>query len=996
MPNDTLKQIITDIDEGAFHARYLRLPILDRPDSCNLPPLLASTQSLPAVTFPDVVKDCSYNWIEELIPVEPFVPPFPCPVGFQFADHTIGIRPLPTLAAVENITVGVSRGTGENGGFDICSYELQLPDTFVVPCYPAGPLFENHAAITVRNGEEETTTEIKLNRDTTLPCKWTLDGAVTIDIPEIPCPDGLTFLASSWQIKSTCSSVPAETRPVTIAKTPGYDCIYSINMPDLTIPCYPDGPQVHGQSQIVITDRGDVTSTQSLGFPTTPPACCDFELAGDIAIEIPCQTGLTVPIKTFKIVSTGPSVQPDTNKQLKLTKSNSDMCHYDLDFPDLQIPCYPNGPTVFGSVIVNVGDGAAALAPQTFSITTDPAATCRFELGGEIDIPLPDFTLECDELDFHGGIRIRKTASSPWLTNTVGLTNEQCGAVLAGDIDLNLPPFVVDCSGLSFGGSISVRAYQNGVPGNAFPSTVTLTSTPCGANIAGEILLDIPAFNFPCSAGYTTLNTGPTVKVNGGAPISHTLRVSKVNDPLNAPNGNQCGFALTGTLDIPVAGGGGGGFTYLRNWRAGSPIANGTVVGIIGHEGGRCNYVAQRAIASNEPPPTNDNAAWASLGCENGKRYLPFKVIAAKPPPEVDQTRKDYVKVVFDSKLATSKRLRNIIGINVPFRLGPGQSVYVEAIWAPLNGVFIAAGIAAAEYWDEDFVFGAGIAEVPKVWPEPYKWLQPESMGAAAAPFGGLSKNYLIDEFRYWAVNSYPNLAGAYDAASLLAAYTAGTILANDPLFDAAIRESITALETLHSAAVGGQAKVNYPFKSYALIAQAKPVGDTASGDLTLTTPGGEEYAVQQILNAHLLESGLNINGKNILQLRAGGTPTPYGQIELQLPVALAGNTTVSFTVNVLPNTQLWTDAGEFVPQVGTGPNDIHIYYTAGQTPSLTEPSYDDFRNAEIIHHDPASPNPILTMPAMMSPAPTLSIRAIAYHPRMRCSSVVVKNYTAT
>ncbi|NBQ70422.1 MAG: hypothetical protein EBU46_16965, partial [Nitrosomonadaceae bacterium] len=614
MPNDTLKQIITDIDEAAFHARYLRIPLGSRPDSCDLPPLVPSTQQLPVVSIPDISKDCVYNWIEEVLPVEPFVPPFPCPAGFEFVSKTVGIKPLPNWEAVTHVSVGMTKGQDENGGNDICRYLLNTPDDVVIPCYPAGPLFDSHAAITVRKGDTETTTDIKLNRDGSLPCKWSLDGTVTIDIPVLPCPDGLTFLTSSWQIKSTCSSVPAETKPVKISKTAGYDCIYSIDMPDITIPCYPDGPRVHGHSSVIVTDRGSVTSTQQLGFPTTQPSCCDFQLGGDIALEIPCQTGLVIPNKTFKIISTGPSVQPDTDKTLKLTKSNSDMCHYDFDFPDLQIPCYPNGPTVAGTVNVHIGRGHDAVPVQHIVIGHDPAATCKFDLTGDLVIPMPDYTINCPALDFHGGVRIRKSSTSPWITNTVSLDNEACGAVLSGDIDLGLPPFVSNCTGMSFGGSISVRAYQNGVPGNAFPSTVTLTNTPCGANISGEILLDIPTFNFPCSGGYTALNTGPVVRVNGQVQ-QHTLRVSKVTDPLNSPNGNQCAFALTGALDLNVAGGGGGGFTYVRNWRSGSAINAGTVVGIIGHEGGRCNYVALRNVGSNEPPPDNDGSTWSCLGC---------------------------------------------------------------------------------------------------------------------------------------------------------------------------------------------------------------------------------------------------------------------------------------------------------------------------------------------------------------------------------------------
>ena len=1541
MANNALTQLITDVPAVPFQARYLNLSVALRPTGCALPDLLTSTQALPPIELPDVQKDCVYNWVEPPITPALFFPPFPCPAGFEFVTKQVGIKPSLTLPPVVVVDVGLHVGKDADDRKDICKYLIDLPDNVVIPCYPAGPQIESTAAITVRNGPDEVITELEIIRDPNLPCKWVLNGDVDITIPEIPCKDGLTFLTTPWEIKydsyseikqidivndpldpctfqlqmptltipcypagpqiestavitvlneqgltesvteleiirdpnlpckwvlngdvditipckngltfppalwevnsasysetkqvaivkdpldpctfevqmptltipcypdgpqieSTaaikvrngpdeviteleiirdpnlpckwvlngdvdiditipckngltfppapweikydsyseikqidivndpldhCSfqlqmptlTIPcypdgpqiestavitvlsnagvvesvaeleiirdpnlpckwvlngdvditmplipckdgltfppalwevnsasySETKQVAIVKDPLDPCVFQLEMPTLTIPCYPDGPSVHGKSTVVVTDRGVIKDTQEIsilpknclygpstpgtpavpgvpavpavpavpgvptnypfslatgftlkpsppfnpflvdssaansvsvtipgpatdsytinitlsgsvevniysgftvnagdptgvarggspatagpnlwwlqisspsqriwinsgaavaperalagvvvqaqvnggatvtlaydttdgqsflannvtatfdvtalspgspeipGSPAIPPipagpvilgpilTCCEFELGGDLQIEIPCQDGLTFPIKTFKIISTGPSIEPDTNKELKLTKSATDMCSYDFEFPDLQIPCYPDGPIVRGTVTVLVGDGALKLPPQTVSINTNPTTTCCFEIGSPglpnypgypaplgddiIHIPLPDFTLACDTLEFQGGIRVKQSATSPWLPNNITLVNEPCGAALVGDIDLRLPAFVTSCSALNFGGSIVVRTPGAvGVPSTVFANTVALTSTPCGANFSGEIILDIPAFTFPCPNGYTTLNTAPVVKINGIAPTVNTLKITRVTDSTNSPNGNACGFAMSGNLEFNTPGGGGAGaglgFNYRRNWRSGSVIAPGTVIGIIGHEGGRCTYYANRAIAANEPPPEEDDDTWSAMGCEDGKRYAPFKVIKAKPPAwEPNQDRKDYVKVVFDSKLSGgTNKLRMILGINVPFVLKPGQLVYLEEIWAPLasqfSPTFIGAGIAAGPYWDNDWTFGpapaggAAPAAVPGVWPIAYKWIRPQSMGASPpTPAAGFTVNnetatYVMGEFDSWVVNKWPSppLWSVSAGTALRAAYLSGVVEIEIPEFHKVIEDTAMALGTLHAVAVGGQAALSYPFKSYMLIAQAKEVGDTSSGDLTLTDTAGGKYAVQQLLEAHLFEAGTNVNGRNITQLRAGASPYDYGQIELNTTAAGVPGGAITFTVNVLPPPTYWTNAGEAPPVIGIGPNDIHVYYTASVDGGLMEPSYDDLRLTEVHHYNPLIPPTNLIVPPTATPPPTLSIRAIAYHPRMRCSGVQVRNYIAT
>lgn len=976
MPKEQLATIIQDVDEQSFHARYLKIPTADKPVGCVLPSFLDAPPDPPAVSDPTAIKDCSYNWIEEVIPLVPFIPPFPCPDGFHLDTFNLDILPLPGHAAVDLLSLDIRRKPDENGALDICSYELIGPDELVIPCYPNGPIIESTATVSVFYAQTQTqqVSHLTMSRDAAYPCKWSLDGDVSVVIPEIPCPNGLNFLEGNWVIRSTCGSVPEQTKRVEISKRPGFDCIYDIDMPELTIPCYPDGPQVHGQSSIVITDRGTPTSTQVIGFDTpSGSTCCDFEFDGDVNIEIPCQTGLTIPTKTFKIISTGPSIQPDTNMELKLVKDVDNICHYDFEFPDLEIPCYPDGPTVAGTVEVHIGRGGNdALPVQEITIGANNGATCQFDLGGDIIIPLPDFTINCDALDFHGSFRVKKNANAPWLTHNIELDNEACGAVLDGDLNLDLPNYVVNCPTLQFGGAIAVRTFTNGVPGNALPSTVTLTRTDCGADITGEILLDIPAFNFPCPNGYTTSLNGPTVRMNGSV-VNHTLKVSKVTDPQNNPGGNQCAFGLTGELNLTAGGGGGQGFNYIPDWTAGQAINSGSVVGIVGHEGGRCNYYAARNIGTNEPPPLGENAAWLCMGCEEGKRHHPFKVIRCSGDNA-------FVKVVVDSKLSDGHELRQITGLDTPFSVQPGDSIWLEVIWDfGKEPTFLVAGIARGPIWDIDHDFGSGVAQ-PAVWntisgeADAVKLLAPAAFGAVFNE--PVVKNYLFDTFKRWAINETNPLTDVfYSDAS-----PAGMEQTN-PLLYWAITDTKEMLLGLFNERAR-IANAGRQIKSYIMIAETKPVGCDSGSDLQLPAPDNATFGLVQKLKWHVLDIGNTKNNRVTRMLRSGGSPKNKGKIELALSADVAVNGTVTFSAVYTP-----ANAGAGI-SIGTKPDDLHIYYTAGPTKELKEPTFDTFKVPSVVLYDPAVP---LVRPADQE----LHVRAIAFHPMLQTSKVVVKDYVS-
>jgi len=1155
MPKQQLASVIQDVDEQSFHARYLKIPAVDKPAGCLLPTLLAPPPDPPQVNEPSVVKDCSYNWIEEVIPLVPFVPPFPCPDGFHLDTIQLDILPLPDHDAVDLLSLDLRRKLDEKGARDICRYELVGTDEIVIPCYPNGPVIESTATVSVFYEETKTqqVTKLTMDRDTDYPCKWSLDGDVSVVVPKVPCSLGIMFLDGNWGIRGSapdpygtdanedlipkmtgattpygtaaassalltnygwkamddtinasalwvasgpapqwisydfgspqtvrsytlrvwldglhfptswemqhssdgsswttlhtrsgvswsflekksfnvpettarywrvyvtaCGSshnctiaewelrgagptehlVPEETKRVEVTKRTGFDCIYDIEMPELIIPCYPNGPKVHGRASIVITDRGTPKSIQTLGFDERSTPSCDFEFTGQITlpsgatvdvdvlnIDIPCQTGLTIPTKTFKIISTGPSVEPDTEMELKLVKDPANICHYNFEFPDLEIPCYPDGPTFSGAVEVLIGRDPLRTSVKEITIGANNGATCQFDLqvrdvasgvvGGDIVIPLPNFAIDCDSLNFRGGIRVKQNANAPWLTNNISLVNEACGAVLSGDLNLDLPNFVVNCPTMKFGGAIAVRTFTNGAPGPALPSTVTLARTECGADITGEILLNIPAFNFPCPNGYTASLQGPTIRMNGNL-VNHTLKISRVIDPLNSPGGNQCAFRLDGELNLTAGGGGGGGvgFNYIPDWTAGQAISIGSVVGIVGHEGGRCTYCAIRNIGTNEPPPLGESSAWRCIGCEEGgKRYHPFKVIQC---PGTNAT----VKVVVDSKLSDGKELRPILGLDTPFTIAPEDSIWLEVIWDfGAEPTFLYAGIARGPAWDVDHDFGSLVVQ-PSIWnpvegeADAVKLLQPAAFGAAFDE--PKIKDYLFKTFKRWAINT----ADPLNDAHYTDAGPTGLEVTNDLLYWA-ITDTKEMLQNLFNdrnrVANGGRL-----IKSYIMIAETKSVDCNSGSDLELPAPGDKTFGLIQKLKWHVVDIGATKNNRVTRVLRVGGNPKNKGKLELAIPqISPPVGTPVNFDVVGIPATATPIT-------VGIKPDDVHIYYTTGASRELKEPTYDTFKVSEAKLYDPKIP---LFRPADQE----LHIRAVAFHPLMQTSQVIVRSYT--
>lgn len=950
MINETLTKLLREV--GTYQAEFKPLPLNSKPQDCSLPEFTGTSITLPDAAPPDITKSCNYNYEPDTLYLEPFIPPTPCPEGLKVADKTVKIFPVnnePNLYS--EFTLKIKKALDS-----ACNYNVEIPD-IVIPCHPLGPQFLDEATITVKDnndGSVETST-IKLQQDAGAVCQWRMTGDVTIEIPEIPCPDGLVFKTGQLVLASTCGTVPKETKLVKIKPTGnGADlCTFDIQLPEITIPCYPAGPSFSGQSVITITDRGDTTDTQTIDV-VHGSSCCDFNLTGDINLEIPCQDGIEFATKTFKIISTGPSVVPDTNKQLSVIKA-ADQCNFDIEFPDLKIPCYPDGPNVSGVVAFTVGNIDHPYRHQEMEIAAVSGQTCNFQLGGNIVIPMPDYTIECQQLQFGGDVRVRLNSSAPWLSsgnNSIALQETQCGADLVGDLNLGLPNYVVNCGSLQFGGGINVIVNSGNGP-TTIANTVALVPTSCGATLTGDIELTVPGFNFPCPNGYTV---GGGITVNAGGTIipanssNNSITLTKVSDPGNTPL-NQCKVQLGGTLILPGSSGGGGGFNYYNNWQSGFIYPAGSVVGQVHTEGGLCSYINSRITTTNDKEPNANQQLWRTLGCEGPKRSHPFKLMKVAP---VGNGPDNWVKVIPDSKMVAlgNEDLRPIRGLDTPFQLAKDEIVYLEALYDNVGGtpVFRYAHIAkAVGHWDQDAVNPADPnGTIPHFYPMPYKRVTPVNATTV--------KNISTSECNKFILK-----------------YT-------DPAQELAYRTAVRdELDGILDRIAADNVRRRAPrfIKAYALIGKVVGIDNNdTSADLVIND-GTNSYGVQQVLNHHVKEVSDNDDDIPILTLRRHH---PAGIKEL--PEITANTITVPLNMTDQLDFQIANIPalpGVAPVTIGVKDNQIHIYYTVnGRNPTintLLEPGS--------FLYDPDSKPYVVELPTV--------VKAVAIHPLYRTSPMYIQ-----
>jgi hypothetical protein len=917
--NDDLNRILKDI--GLFQAEYLKNLAEDKPERCKLPDVIPGAVNLPPIDLPDITKICAPLFIEFPVIPEPFALPESCENGIQIQTKNVDILSIPGGPVVAQVPIGAHQDVE-----DFCKYILDIPPV-VIPCFPLGPQIFGSARISVQdlNTGTSETTEISLTPDPNAACRWILDGDTTIVIPEIPCKDGINFTTGLLKIHSTCPAVPAQLKATQIVRG-NASCTYDIKMPEITIPCYPNGPQVHGDIKVNLSDRDVPFNTQTVGFTSPTNHCCDFKLDGDIDIDIPCHNGITFNDKTWNIKST-PTTTPDRSfsKTIKVKKHNADICDFDIEFPDIVIPCFPDGIVYDGSITFNTTDGPID-DKIDLNAAKDNVEDCKWHLGDiEINLPIPScpggisfssnivFKANAgtiipfvDPLDVEGHKRYHNLEIRP-----AGGDPKDCGAILDGTIDIGLPPFVLNCDALVLGGNRSMTVTFN--PGITTPPVIGLRTLDSGC---GFEFLDT-TLNLPVLAcGPAT----PFSVTTDWKVFSGTQQISTAQNTTNLrpkyPSSPHCGLVLSGELHLPESGN--GGFNYLpwTYWGdGGDDYAQGDVASMVFPEGGRCAYRAMSpdgAAVGVSPTHPEAKEVWQGLGCVDEKVFPPFKVIKAKPPedfgPALNNT---YVKVVPRSYLfkdVNASSSLSVTGLDVPFSLDPGNIVYLEVVFeaAGDNINVIGAHIARGTQWDNNIT--AGDKVIPGVYDKLFKLLRPAEASAIANT-----------TFNRGEIGKYTEIL-SYPAAERGAAV------------DALEGTHIMVLNTVAQAADDRPRQ----FKAYLLIAKAgegKVPADTTDVDEiegVILKKDDRVYAIEQILSQHLLLVAKNVDNVPIL------LPEPFtGNVPKLSPLATP---TIHTSVNgdkleftfTMPTT---TDILGKLRSVGVKSEDIHIYFTIDGTP---------------------------------------------------------------
>lgn len=918
--NEDLSKIIREL--GSFQAEYIKLSPADRPVGCVLPPDGPEVPEIPPVDLPEIHKVCAPNFIEFPIVIEPFIPPESCEDGFSFVKGSGKIRSSLGGAVSGAIEVDIKQAVD-----NFCEYIIEIPPV-VIPCHPEGPSFTGSARINVvdLNTSTAQTVDIKLRKDEEATCRWILEGEVDITIPEVPCPDGVSFNTGILRIASTCPIVPVHQEVVQIVRTDN-PCEYDIVLPELKIPCYPDGPKVHGDITVKLKDRGVEFSSQKASIsPSTTVSCCDFKLDGDIIIPIPCHNGVSFNEDNFQIKAV-PVTAADfaPNKKVIIKKHQTsgvdDICTFDIEFPDITIPCFPNGIQYDGAITFRTLDGPI---PDSIDLDAarDPSIPCLFHLDPiEIEIPVPSCP---GGISFASNIVIKTNAGNviPYTNDTTGLRRyhnltlhdnvgspRDCGATLEGEINLGLPAFATQCTALNIGPNNSIRFTFDPQVTTAPVIGLKTLDDGCGYEFT-DVDINLPVL--ACDAGHA-YNIKSNFNVYVGAtklgPNQNTVKLSPAYS--DSPH---CGLNFEGDIRFPEIASGSFNYTIWSVFGDdGEPYPQGTVASIVYPEGGRCAY---RVMDPNGAPvglsPTNPEAKsiWQSLGCEDEKVFHPFKVIKTKrlktqgTDPDYENT---FVKVVPRSYLFKDTKADStakIYGLDTPFSLLPGEKVYLECVFDAVdnNIVFKHAAIAHASVWDSTINEGAP-NEIPGVYQQLYKLFRPVEAKDVLNTF------YCEDE---------------------IAAYVGIDTATEDKLLD----EQTTVVTRI--AAVND----NRPrqFKAWILIASAddgtvKEDGDMDEVDAIMLKKGDRQYSIDQKLKQHLLLVSKNVdNVPVVLPMPYDGNDAKLTRLNPPVCTVTAVNQDIQISFTKEPQVDIFGETRSF----GTDSDDIHIYYTTdGSTPTI-------------------------------------------------------------
>lgn len=695
--------------------------------------------------------------------------------------------------------------------------------------------------------------------------------------------------------------------PVSINKNIEDSCQYDISLPPIVIPCYPSGPQVTGGITVNVKDPvTDVTtSTQNAAITTSRTTPCNFDLAGNINIDVPCQqNGPGLVMDNWVI--TDPFT--DVVTALEVNVGKQDFCTSRVVLPPLNIPCYPGGisfdePIRFLAYNWGSNSSSAPLSKQIINLTNetvgtipslrDPGTPCKWG-GFDVELPFP----KCD-----GGF----VTTTAYQTSHNPALNKSFNVKIGG----NKIPVVADPSGYTQYNTVQLKQRSE---------TDNQGRTTCFLSLEGDIALD-----FPCPSGYSA-NTVPlrlvnpnkndevvatlALKVDGctigltqtgdvplpgllpcatpaapttsiefldasGVPVSSNNQSNLTFEPVGGGDGSICNLKLQGKIQFPSSGAG----MSLAPWNPYASPNTGSVVYDASTEGELVEYVSLGPTTPNDIPGASPK--WEVVGTT--VEMAPYKVIKTDTTiPSAtanltDQTvltgggqQDATVKVVPYSYLYNSEVSNTripVFGLDMPFILRPGEMVYLEVVYlyTNLQGVGSPTPLygAICKGTAYDFTVVNSTAPIPADNNVPYKLF---------------TRKNLTD-------SSYTVQTGlAAGDGSRMTTYI-NSSLNNYVGLDATLKEDLYNIQALAIKQIArqtsGSVQLLWQFKSFQVIAQATPainqtlpavspanthpVVPRNSGGTALSydngQPGKQYYLVKQQVTQHQVVKLVNTAG---------------------------------------------------------------------------------------------------------------------------------------
>jgi hypothetical protein len=209
-----------------------------------------------------------------------------------------------------------------------------------------------------------------------------------------------------------------------------------------------------------------------------------------------CPNGITFNEKNVLIFPSLTSINPAGSVIVSVDKNPDDLCSFDLNLPDIVIPCFPTGPQLYSTAQVTVVDPNAGTNVSTpLDLVQDAAVACRWGLSGDVTITLPE--VPCPNgFQFSPGImKITSTCAHIIENKPFEITRNQSNPCL---FDVSIPALKIPCypNGPQLSSDLVINVHDPLDSSNAdIHMPVTLGPLPnkcCDFKLSGPVTIPVP------------------------------------------------------------------------------------------------------------------------------------------------------------------------------------------------------------------------------------------------------------------------------------------------------------------------------------------------------------------------------------------------------------------------------------------------------------------------------------------------------------------------